>query len=573
MKKQIVTLAAVTTMLLLGSGSKASAGLQMKLTDNLGNTVTVTDNGLGDGDTNVGSINFVGAVGPNWNINVVGGTSKPFTGSASAPELDITTLDFSTGAGTLDIQLSDTDFTTASPVNFLASVGGTTSGSVTFNTWVDPGNVALAETTPLTSQGPFSTSPFSGNQSNVVTSLGGSPYALTLDATITHAAAGNSSFDANLSGISPPTANCATITAVTGVAITPVTLVGSGGCGGPYTFSATGLPKGLIMSTNGTISGTPNVSGSTTPFNYTVTVTDSCGNTGTFNCSITVNAVQPCKASVCGTLFVDCNGDGFLTPGFDFGVTNVPVYLQNSNKVTVATNITDSQGNYCFYNLAAGTYTVCILHPTNCIQTSGTHVNHWLNNNYQQCWIENDGYQHCKGVDGVDCWTASDGCQHWKNSNNQDCWKDKYGYSHTQQCTYVSCDVPKGDCETFTLACGQALTGVNFAYQGTLPKCVVSVAGPSKGVCGQTGSYTCTVKNTGTACFAACQVSVCGKTYSCPALSSGQSCSFSFNYQFQWSDYGNFNCQAAASCTSAYSNSNTSSSCTAKGNCYTSVGW
>jgi hypothetical protein len=71
MKKQIVTLAAVTTMLLLGSGSKASAGLQMKLTDNLGNTVTVTDNGLGDGDTNVGSINFVGAVGPNWNINVL----------------------------------------------------------------------------------------------------------------------------------------------------------------------------------------------------------------------------------------------------------------------------------------------------------------------------------------------------------------------------------------------------------------------------------------------------------------------------------------------------------------------
>jgi len=565
----------MTTLLLLGSGSKARAVLQLTLTDDLSNTVTITDNGPGDTDSTVGSISFVGVVGPNWYINVTGGESKPVLGSASAPELDIATMNESYGAGTLDIQLSDTDFTTplpGTPVTFLAKIGGTAAGNVTFNTWADGTNRPFAQTKPITSQGPYSAGGFSGNQS-VVQSPGGSPYSLTLDTTITHAAAGSSAYDANLSGLYPPTANCATITAVTGVAITPVTLVGNGGCGGPYTFSATGLPKGLIMSTNGTISGTPNVSGSTTPFNYTVTVTDSCGNTGTFNCSITVNAVQPCKASVCGTLFADCNGDGFLTPGFDFGVTNVPVYLQNSNKVTVATNITDSQGNYCFYNLAAGTYTVCILHPTNCIQTSGTHVNHWLNNSYQQCWIENDGYQHCKGVDGVDCWIASDSCQHWKNSNNQDCWKDKYGYSHTQQCTYVSCDVPKGDCETFTLACGQALTGVNFAYQGTLPKCVVSVAGPSKGVCGQTGSYTCTVKNTGTACFAACKVSVCGKTYSCPALSSGQSCSFSFNYQFQWSDYGNFNCQAAASCTSAYSNSNTSSSCTAKGNCYTSVGW
>src|SRR5206468_34604 len=76
----------------------------------------------------------------------------------------------------------------------------------------------------------------------------------------------------------PPTATCVSITAVQGFAITPVTMVGSGGTGGPYTFSATGLPAGLTMSTGGTISGTPTVNGS---FNYTVTVTDKDGNTGT----------------------------------------------------------------------------------------------------------------------------------------------------------------------------------------------------------------------------------------------------------------------------------------------------
>src|SRR5215470_4952667 len=84
----------------------------------------------------------------------------------------------------------------------------------------------------------------------------------------------------------PPTASCVSITAVQGVAITPVTMVGSGGVGGPYTFSATGLPAGLSMASDGTISGTPTVSGT---FNYTVTVKDSAGNTGTVNCSVTVN--------------------------------------------------------------------------------------------------------------------------------------------------------------------------------------------------------------------------------------------------------------------------------------------
>src|ERR1017187_10314965 len=46
--------------------------------------------------------------------------------------------------------------------------------------------------------------------------------------------------------VAPPvSATCAAIVAVQGVAITPVTMVGSGGAGGSYTFSATGLPPGV----------------------------------------------------------------------------------------------------------------------------------------------------------------------------------------------------------------------------------------------------------------------------------------------------------------------------------------
>src|SRR5262249_4415404 len=83
-----------------------------------------------------------------------------------------------------------------------------------------------------------------------------------------------------------PSASCAAISAIQGAPITAVKLTGTGGVGGPYTFDATGLPAGLTMAADGTISGTPTVNGT---FNYTVTVTDKDGNTGTFTCSITVN--------------------------------------------------------------------------------------------------------------------------------------------------------------------------------------------------------------------------------------------------------------------------------------------
>jgi hypothetical protein len=87
----------------------------------------------------------------------------------------------------------------------------------------------------------------------------------------------------SLNGV--PTAGCVSITATQGLPITPVTLIGAAGAGGPYTFTAVGLPAGLTMSTSGTISGTPTVSGA---FSYTVTVKDINGNTGTINCSVTV---------------------------------------------------------------------------------------------------------------------------------------------------------------------------------------------------------------------------------------------------------------------------------------------
>ncbi len=111
----------------------------------------------------------------------------------------------------------------------------------------------------------------------------------TGSATPTGAATLTAQDDGSLNcALPPPTANCVVINAVQGVAITPVTLTGSGGAGGPYTFTAngTGLSAiGLSISNAGVISCTPTASGT---FSYSVTVKDNAGNVGTLNCSVTI---------------------------------------------------------------------------------------------------------------------------------------------------------------------------------------------------------------------------------------------------------------------------------------------
>jgi Putative Ig domain len=95
-----------------------------------------------------------------------------------------------------------------------------------------------------------------------------------------------------------PTASCVVVNAVQGIPITAVTMTATGGAGAPYTFTATGLPTGLTMSSTGTLSGTPTVTGT---FSYTVTIKDKNGVAGTVNCSLTVNAAPVCLGTVFDT--------------------------------------------------------------------------------------------------------------------------------------------------------------------------------------------------------------------------------------------------------------------------------
>jgi hypothetical protein len=59
----------------------------------------------------------------------------------------------------------------------------------------------------------------------------------------------------------------------------------SGGDGGPYTWTATGLPPGLTISSGGAISGTPTETGG---FKATVTATDAHGDKKSQAVTITI---------------------------------------------------------------------------------------------------------------------------------------------------------------------------------------------------------------------------------------------------------------------------------------------
>jgi hypothetical protein len=152
---------------------------------------------------------------------------------------------------------------------------------------------------------------------------------------------------------SPVTGNCSSIPAEQGVPISPVTISASGGAGAPYTFTATGLPPGLGISSSGTISGTPTASGT---FNYAVTITDAAGNKSTINCSITVN---PPLQVTCSTITIGAVG----TP-FDSGPINVSggtapyTFSIGSGSLPAGLNLNTSTGDVAGTPTATGSFTI-----------------------------------------------------------------------------------------------------------------------------------------------------------------------------------------------------------------------
>jgi len=194
-----------TPMLLLQSG---------------GNTVTITDQiftaGLGTAaDANVlaGTVGFNGSIG-SWNINNSSGSVAG--GSLTNPDLALSSFNASSSAAgptTLTLMFTQTGFVGApTGMRLFDSIGGTTEGTISYQTYLSSTNTPFALTTlidnPLinVSGTSFSTSPPAGC-CGPFGLFPANPYSLTEVVTITHqSGVRSSSVVADLSGIPNATA-------------------------------------------------------------------------------------------------------------------------------------------------------------------------------------------------------------------------------------------------------------------------------------------------------------------------------------------------------------------------------
>ena len=216
-------MAGVFSLSMAVKDSQAGLGIRVDFGNNGSFESTVQDEGVGDLATPVSgqvlSFNISGA-----DLLIAGGTSKPVTGNALFPNLDMT-IQYTTnpsignpsGGGSVKIQLSDTDFNGGlfSALKFLEDIGGTigssSGGSVVINIYRD-----LANTQFGTGAGTFvcSTGTLVAGSNSTGTSFAGScgagvtvdnQYSITMEAIIVHKAEGQTSFDSNQFATPEPT--------------------------------------------------------------------------------------------------------------------------------------------------------------------------------------------------------------------------------------------------------------------------------------------------------------------------------------------------------------------------------
>ena len=216
MKKTAKIIALVAFMSITTAGTRQAHAISMLSVDDGTTFVTVTDNGAGDSDANVGFIHYLSTPGTfaNFMSSISLGITKPILGSADLPQLHLNTVDvssFGASADTLTIKFTDTDFADLAPIatGFMSEIGGVTQGSVTFVSYYDNSNAAFGTTSLLADLGSFSGGAFSASELTSVGSLTpapAGPYSLTMVGTVTHSGGIKvTSFDASVSVPEPST--------------------------------------------------------------------------------------------------------------------------------------------------------------------------------------------------------------------------------------------------------------------------------------------------------------------------------------------------------------------------------
>jgi hypothetical protein len=207
---KFLTFSIIVALAALVGIQSESYGLTIGLSDGA-TEVFVTDGGAKDLNPLTGAVTYSGAIG-SWIVNVTTGVSKPILGSASSPIIDLNSINVTGGAGKLKIGIYDYDFngpiSSGNAGTFGFHVGGTTSGSVSFQLYGDDSNSKIFDhfsNLPGTAFGPletFNPIAFCG------TTFGSFPasdyFGLLILAEITHPSFGGTSFNATLAPTPEP---------------------------------------------------------------------------------------------------------------------------------------------------------------------------------------------------------------------------------------------------------------------------------------------------------------------------------------------------------------------------------
>ena len=170
----------------------ANAQLSLQISDTADFSGTVVSAADGDNDGRVDIISGLGA----WIVNATTGFGSPLLGTEWMDELDLFSANVSGGEGTIFIRLSDTGYDRGN-ASYVTTFGGTTDGSVAFQSYVDGENVLYGTEMLLSDSGTISTGAFSGSDNGGISMTG--PYSMSIYASVTHGAGVNiSSFDYNI---------------------------------------------------------------------------------------------------------------------------------------------------------------------------------------------------------------------------------------------------------------------------------------------------------------------------------------------------------------------------------------
>lgn len=159
-----------------------------------GFVITVDDVADATGVSNDGVVTINSSLG-SWIVNVVTGISSPLIGDEHTDQIDLNSVNVSGATGELYIRMTDTGFVGDDALAlYNVAFGGTSSGTVSFQSYADTSNTPFGQGILLSDSGLVSGA-YSGTDSGGVT-LADGPFSLTIYATITHSGAGQiSSFD------------------------------------------------------------------------------------------------------------------------------------------------------------------------------------------------------------------------------------------------------------------------------------------------------------------------------------------------------------------------------------------